>query len=153
MLMSVDKDEATRKREREAEAEAKRQQNVMPAWHLKSTISGDLTSLGVAANAHQSEALNGVDSNSAILSSLTTSSRSNADILSGLGKVRPVKAEMNEISIVKDVKPVINQTADCMCYLFIKAARAFILFHKIMINTMHHWKQRSPPKTRRCWNL
>lgn len=115
VLMSVDKDEATRKKEREAEAEAKRQQNVMPSWHLKSTISGDLTSLGVAASVRQTEGLNGVDSNTAILNSLISPSLSNSDILNGLGKIRPpVKMQQNEISIVKDIKPVIDHTADCL---------------------------------------
>ncbi|TDL25233.1 hypothetical protein BD410DRAFT_743979 [Rickenella mellea] len=48
VVLSVDTDEATRRKAREAEAEARREQNRMPAWHLKSTINGELTALGHA---------------------------------------------------------------------------------------------------------
>ena len=51
VMMSMDKDESMRKQERDAEAELKRQQNALPAWHLKSTITGDLTALGVKESA------------------------------------------------------------------------------------------------------
>ena len=51
IVLTTDKDEETVRRERDEEAAAKRQQNVMPAWHLKSTISGDLTALGIKENA------------------------------------------------------------------------------------------------------
>ncbi|KAF8882641.1 TFIIE alpha subunit-domain-containing protein [Mucidula mucida] len=51
VVIASDKDEATRKLERDAEAEVKRQQNALPAWHLKSTITGDLTALGIKENA------------------------------------------------------------------------------------------------------
>jgi len=110
VLMSVDKDEATRRRERDAEAEAKRQQNIMPAWHLKSTISGELTALGVAATTPHT---NGATSNAAILSSLGSSKQSsNADILSGLGKVRPPpKVVKEEVTVVPEKKPVVTQDA------------------------------------------
>ncbi|TFY82463.1 hypothetical protein EWM64_g1548 [Hericium alpestre] len=47
IVLTTDKDEETLRRERDAEAAAKRQQNVMPTWHLKSTITGDLTALGL----------------------------------------------------------------------------------------------------------
>lgn len=40
-------DEEKKRREREKEAEQKRTQNALPAWHLKSTITGDLTALGI----------------------------------------------------------------------------------------------------------
>ncbi|KAI0792285.1 hypothetical protein C8Q75DRAFT_752189 [Abortiporus biennis] len=50
IVLSVDKDEATQRLERDKEAAAKRAQNVLPAWHLKSTISGDLTALGIREN-------------------------------------------------------------------------------------------------------
>ncbi|KAF6764118.1 transcription initiation factor TFIIE alpha subunit [Ephemerocybe angulata] len=56
-------DEDKRRKEREKEAELKRVQNALPAWHLKSTITGDLTALGVkesaraAANARDNPAL------------------------------------------------------------------------------------------------
>ena len=68
IVLSEDKDEATRKLEREKEAAAKRfvgellcgrcsdgvyrQQNQMPSWHTKSTITGDLTALGMQQAAH-----------------------------------------------------------------------------------------------------
>ena len=51
IVLTTDKDEETVRRERDEEAAAKRQQNIMPAWHLKSTISGDLTALGIKENA------------------------------------------------------------------------------------------------------
>ncbi|EAU89646.2 transcription initiation factor TFIIE alpha subunit [Coprinopsis cinerea okayama7 len=44
-------DEERRRKEREKEAEQKRVQNALPAWHLKSTITGDLTALGVKESA------------------------------------------------------------------------------------------------------
>jgi transcription initiation factor TFIIE subunit alpha len=113
--MEDDKDEATRRREREAEAEAKRQQNVLPAWHLKSTISNDLTSLGVKAKAHES----GSGSNAALLESLSKQSES----LVGLGKPgHAVKKEQTEVTIVEDVKPVVNQDADCEWQLWLARA-------------------------------
>ncbi|KLO09836.1 hypothetical protein SCHPADRAFT_857378 [Schizopora paradoxa] len=101
VLMTVDKDEATRRKEREEEAAAKRQQNLMPSWHLKSTISNDLTSLGIEAQKLQS---NGT---SMSLGGL----KSNADILSGLGKAKhQIKAET--VEIVEEAKPVVDHTAD-----------------------------------------
>ena len=100
VIMSVDKDEATRRREREAEAEVKRQQNVLPSWHLKSTISNDLTALGVAA---QSQVNGSSSGNDAILSSLGD----------GLGKIKPAKPDQPVITSPQDVKPVIDHTADC----------------------------------------
>ncbi|THH06029.1 hypothetical protein EW145_g4369 [Phellinidium pouzarii] len=111
VLMSVDKDEATRRREREAEAETKRQQNVLPSWHLKSTISNDLTALGIAAaNANGNGKLSG---NEAILSSLGKGVTSNADILIGLGKVKPQpKVEQSEVNIMEEKKPEVDHNAD-----------------------------------------
>lgn len=46
-------EEERKRREREMEAQAKRAQNALPAWHLKSTITGDLTALGVKDMARQ----------------------------------------------------------------------------------------------------
>lgn len=113
VVLSVDKDEATRRREREEEAEMKRQQNALPTWHLKSTISNDLTALGVAAqNAKMS-------ANEAILSSLGKNSGSNADILNGLGKATPqVKVEQSEVTVIEEKKPEVDHTADCLFLLF-----------------------------------
>ena len=106
--MEEDKDEATRRKEREAEAEAKRQQNVLPAWHLRSTISDDLTSLGLKAKAHEANGAGG--SNAALLESLSKQS----DSLTGFGKPRqPVKPEQSEVTIVEETKPVVNHNADC----------------------------------------
>jgi len=99
VLMSMDKDEATRRREREDEAEAKRQQNIMPSWHLKSTISGDLTALGIAESARNADGA-GVNVPS-----------SNEDILRSLGSARAQPQQPQQlIQIVEDVKPVISQT-------------------------------------------
>lgn len=49
------------RRERAKESELKRIQNALPAWHLKSTITGDLTALGVkeSARAAANAAMNG----------------------------------------------------------------------------------------------
>ncbi|TFK26129.1 hypothetical protein FA15DRAFT_667806 [Coprinopsis marcescibilis] len=44
-------DEDKMRKEREKEAELKRVQNALPSWHLKSTITGDLTALGVKESA------------------------------------------------------------------------------------------------------
>lgn len=55
IVLTVDKDEATQRAERDKEAAAKRMQNILPAWHLKSTISGDLTALGIRENARVEE--------------------------------------------------------------------------------------------------
>ncbi|KAJ3486221.1 hypothetical protein NLI96_g4391 [Meripilus lineatus] len=56
VILSGDKDEATQRQERDKEAAAKRAQNVLPSWHLKSTISGDLTALGIKESAKAEEA-------------------------------------------------------------------------------------------------
>lgn len=99
--MSVDKDEATQRAERDREAAAKRMQNVLPAWHLKSTISGDLTALGIRENARveqQAEA----DGNRL--------PSSNDAILRGLIRVEePVR------SAYEDVKPVVAQVNEADC--------------------------------------
>ncbi|GLB42191.1 putative TFIIE alpha subunit [Lyophyllum shimeji] len=96
IMMSMDKDETTRKMERDAQAEMKRQQNAMPAWHLKSTITGDLTALGVKEHARAESAVNGT---------------SNDDILRGLGVVG-ARPEQPVAHVVEDVKPVVNQEVD-----------------------------------------
>lgn len=101
--MSVDKDEATQKAEREREAAAKRMQNVLPAWHLKSTISGDLTALGIRENARSDGQPNG---------DAEKLPSSNDAILRGLG--RPQEMPM-QVSTTEDVKPVVStpNEADC----------------------------------------
>ncbi|KAF9010136.1 TFIIE alpha subunit-domain-containing protein [Cyathus striatus] len=108
IMMALDKDESTRRQERDAQAEAKRQQNALPAWHLKSTITGDLTALGVKENARE-QAMGSVNG--------TTS---NDDILKGLGVIggSGVKARLpSTISMrtngdSEDVKLNTNQDLD-----------------------------------------
>jgi len=51
IVLTTDKDEETVRRERLMEAAAKKQQNIMPLWHLRSTITDDLTALGIMENA------------------------------------------------------------------------------------------------------
>jgi transcription initiation factor TFIIE subunit alpha len=97
--MATDKDEATRRRERQEAAEAKRQQNLLPSWHLKSTISGDLTALGIAESARNAEA------------AAVTAPSSNEDILRSLG-AKSLQRNMEQPYLEvkqEDVKPVISQ--------------------------------------------
>ncbi|KZT37453.1 hypothetical protein SISSUDRAFT_987643 [Sistotremastrum suecicum HHB10207 ss-3] len=112
VVMSIDKDEATRKAEREQEAAAKRSQNQMPSWHTKSTISGDLTALGIA----QANALEKESANSHILDSLASSSKTLSS-LSGDTETKPnIGSAMASTSFEApvDVKPVIDERqADC----------------------------------------
>jgi transcription initiation factor TFIIE subunit alpha len=105
VVIASDKDEATRKMERDAQAELKRQQNALPSWHLKSTISGDLTALGIKENARAEAA---VANGSAPVS--------NDDVLRGLGVVgvKPTQT-LSSASVTektREVKPVINPEAD-----------------------------------------
>ncbi|KIJ36371.1 hypothetical protein M422DRAFT_782278 [Sphaerobolus stellatus SS14] len=132
IVMSVDKDEATRRAEREEEAEAKRKQNALPAWHTRSTITGELTALGHAAVV-QTQLSPTTGSNAAILESLTnpsarsaptTSKSSNAAILSGLGKApKAVASTEPGVKIEQDAKPAQSKQADrtllFSCVLFI----------------------------------
>ncbi|RPD63162.1 hypothetical protein L226DRAFT_528029 [Lentinus tigrinus ALCF2SS1-7] len=81
VVMSVDKDEETARAERDKEAAQKRQQNALPKWHLTSTISGDLTALGIKENARAqadaaAEANRLPSSNDAILKGLSVASMS-----------------------------------------------------------------------------
>ena len=109
VMMAMDKDESTRRLERDAEAEIKRQQNALPAWHLKSTITGDLTALGVKENARDA----------AIVGVGGAGQLSNDDILKGLGVVggssRSNGQTMHSQSRgnMEDIKPTINVEADC----------------------------------------
>ena len=99
IVLSVDKDEATRRLERDQEAAAKRAQNMLPAWHLKSTISGDLTALGIKGNARAEEA-------SAMAAA--TLPNSNDTILKGLGQKPPGTPN-------QDVKPNVSETQESDC--------------------------------------
>ena len=108
VVLTMDKDEATQRAERDREAAAKRMQNILPAWHLKSTISGDLTALGIKENARAEE--DAKDNTERLPSS-------NDTILRGLGKPdeQPVRLVAN------DVKPDTSQAheVDCeaLCFL------------------------------------
>jgi len=94
--------------EREREAEAKRQQNQMPAWHLTSTISGDLTALGIAQQARDAA----MQSPTHILDSL--SPFTNTKPIEGLPEANDVKpvigAKIGGLPV--DMKPVVNHQAD-----------------------------------------
>jgi transcription initiation factor TFIIE subunit alpha len=105
VMMSMDKDESTRKQERDAEAELKRQQNALPAWHLKSTITGDLTALGVKESTRaESHTNTGSDGAAA-----------NDEILRGLGVVGGAKPGLPVLHVMEDVKPIIDQQDACTC--------------------------------------
>jgi hypothetical protein len=56
IVLTTDKDEETVRKERLMEAAAKKQQNIMPLWHLRSTITDDLTALGIKENAQNAVA-------------------------------------------------------------------------------------------------
>ena len=109
IMLVMDKDESTRRQERDAEADLKRQQNVLPAWHLKSTITGELTALGVKESARTENLMNG-----------SSTQVSNDDILKGLGVIGgPSKQQQQQqqqqqpvINLVEDVKPTINRESD-----------------------------------------
>ncbi|KAI8972873.1 TFIIE alpha subunit-domain-containing protein [Trametes punicea] len=99
VVLSVDKDEETARAERDREAAAKRQQNALPLWHLQSTISGDLTALGIKESA-RSEANSAADvnrlpsSNDAILRGLSVAS--GAPPMTNGEDVKPSLAQVNE---------------------------------------------------------
>ncbi|KAG5719865.1 Transcription initiation factor IIE subunit alpha [Termitomyces sp. T112] len=101
IMMSLDKDETTQRMERDAQAEMKRQQNALPAWHLKSTITGDLTALGVKETARAESSRN--------------AAASNDDSLRGLGVVgsRPDQATPH---VVEDTKHNVHTTNDVDYY-------------------------------------
>ncbi|KAI0918341.1 hypothetical protein AcV5_002350 [Taiwanofungus camphoratus] len=106
VVLSVDKDDETRRRERDLEAAAKRQQNVLPAWHLKSTITGDLTALGVRENARVEAPSSATDANKL--------PSSNDAILRGLGIVGSQHTVVTENG--EDVKPVIVEPQEADYY-------------------------------------
>ena len=112
IMLVMDKDESTRRQERDAEADLRRQQNLLPTWHLKSTITGELTALGVIESARTENLMN--DSSTQV---------SNDDILKGLGVVGgPSKQQQQQqpvINLVEDVKPTIKRESDRMYFLFL----------------------------------
>ncbi|KAA1472025.1 hypothetical protein DENSPDRAFT_859256 [Dentipellis sp. KUC8613] len=112
IVISTDKDEETIRRERDAEAAARRQQNAMPAWHLKSTITGDLTALGIkdaAIGVAPNGAANGINGAGGFDESLK-----------GLGRVgssTTLSVEQQNVDMaLEDVKPVIKDTQDSDYY-------------------------------------
>jgi transcription initiation factor TFIIE subunit alpha len=68
--MLDDEDEDERKKLMQKKAEEKRRQNVLPAWHTNSTISGEKTALGVKAAE--------MSNNNAILDRLDAQSKAEA---------------------------------------------------------------------------
>ncbi|KXN91567.1 Transcription initiation factor IIE subunit alpha [Leucoagaricus sp. SymC.cos] len=94
IMMAMDKDESTRRQERAAEAELKRQQNALPAWHLKSTITGDLTALGIQETKRAEAA--------AAAAAAASGGGGNDEILRGLGIVGvPARAGGSTSDIVE----------------------------------------------------
>lgn len=121
IMMAMDKDESTRRQERAAEAELKRQQNALPAWHLKSTITGDLTALGIEET-RRAEAVAAAAAAAAALSGAGGSGSGNDEILRGLGIVgvpsrsaAGASASTEQVNgSVEDEKPKVGQDdADC----------------------------------------
>ncbi|KAI0760577.1 TFIIE alpha subunit-domain-containing protein [Fomes fomentarius] len=100
VVISVDKDEETARAERDKEAAAKRQQNALPLWHLQSTISGDLTALGIKESARAE----------AVTADVNKLPSSNDAILKGLGVPKP--PEMNG----EDTKADVVQNAEAEYY-------------------------------------
>ncbi|CCM04771.1 uncharacterized protein FIBRA_06962 [Fibroporia radiculosa] len=96
IVLSVDKDEATRREERDREAAAKRQQNALPTWHLKSTISGDLTALGIKESALAQE----------VQGTSVNKLPSSNDTMIGMGP------HLLTIDADEDVKPDITQSKE-----------------------------------------
>lgn len=135
VMMAMDKDEFTRKQERDAEAEVKRQQNALPAWHLKSTITGDLTALGVKEHARTE-----------------VGQSSNDDILKGLGVIGG-RQEHPVIHVSEDIKPAINREVDCTIF-FLSYLWVLPNALQIMINIMPPLLRRPVhPRTRRLQAL
>ncbi|KAI0315706.1 TFIIE alpha subunit-domain-containing protein [Amylostereum chailletii] len=112
IVLSIDKDADTLRREREEEAASRRQQNALPAWHLKSTISGDLTALGIKETARSAE--NGVG---VVLEGNLD------DSLRGLGRVGgSLSLEDSQDGVelsMADVKPVIRDDPEADSALFL----------------------------------
>ena len=108
IVLSVDKDEATQKAERDKEAAAKRMQNQMPSWHLKSTISGDLTALGIKETAREDTHTNGNGEADKL-------PKSSDAMLRGLGRPQAPPVQVT----AEETKPAVSPTndVDCACSL------------------------------------
>jgi transcription initiation factor TFIIE subunit alpha len=99
IVISGGVDEDRVRAERNRAAEAKKVQNALPAWHLQSTISGDLTALGVAERAR---------AEAAEAQRAAVASAGSDDALRGLGTIngRLSDTKMDSmISMPADVKP------------------------------------------------
>lgn len=111
VVIAMDKDEETQKQERAAEAEARRQQNMLPSWHLKSTITGDLTALGVMENAR-------VESQRAAAATVSAvQPGSNDEILRGLGVIgvraqhsrhQPQIQQQTMVQVIEETKTTVG---------------------------------------------
>lgn len=106
IVLTTDKDEETVRNERLREAEAKKAQNIMPLWHLRSTITNDLTALGIKENAQNAAP----DQQVAGPSNLDES-------LKGLGKVGRAKDQVAAAEEVadEDVKPGTAEGTEADC--------------------------------------
>jgi transcription initiation factor TFIIE subunit alpha len=109
IVLTTDKDEETVRNERLKEAETKKAQNIMPLWHLRSTITNDLTALGIKEKAQNAAA---PDQQAAGPSSLNLD-----ESLIGLGKVGRAKDQVAAAEDVEDedVKPGAADGADVDC--------------------------------------
>ena len=99
IVLTTDKDEETVRNERLKEAETKKAQNIMPLWHLRSTITNDLTALGIKEKAQNAAA---PDQQAA-----GPSNHNLDESLIGLGKVVRAKDQIAaaEDLVDEDVKP------------------------------------------------
>ena len=137
IVLTTDKDEETVRRERDEEAAAKRQQNIMPAWHLKSTISGDLTALGIKENAQNPTA-----------QVPGQASMDPDESLKGLGRVvrpSPLKGQIDlEEDEDEDVKPDVKASNEADCGLLVGALSFFLLISL---------RSQTTTSTTRLWRL
>lgn len=156
-MLAMDKDETVQRQERDAQAEIKRQQNALPSWHLKSTITGDLTALGIKESTREAAAMpNGVQQ------------VSNDDILKGLGVVgggtlrgtagqAAGRVGLVSVSSQEDAKPAINVESDRMYFQSIFSVVSFFPPYIFVIQSTTSitplWQQLHPPPRQECPHL
>lgn len=127
IVLTTDKDEETVRNERLKEAETKKAQNIMPLWHLRSTITNDLTALGIKENAQivvaPAQQAGGSDLNL-------------DESLKGLGKV--VRAQDHvaaaEDVAADDVKPDAAEGTEADC----KSVPYLPTYNQPTVNQTHH---------------
>jgi transcription initiation factor TFIIE subunit alpha len=109
IVLTTDKDEETVRNERLKEAETKKAQNIMPLWHLRSTITNDLTALGIKEKVQNAAA---PDQPVAGPSNLNLD-----ESLKGLGKVVRTKDQVAaaEDVVDEDVKPGAAEGTEADC--------------------------------------